>query len=307
MPRFEKWLANVAPDEPVDRVARRALKTRLRAVVWYLQAAGGGEEEAEAVHQLRIWTRRAASTLRLFAPAMPRRAAEKLKRTLRKLRRAAGEVRDCDVYLEQLQDDSHEPRRIIKALQSQRREAQRKLKKRRRKLSRGDRFERQAEAVLADIAWPKRHSSREAPDFAPWCRQQLAALAKDFFALALPAGDAQLHELRKSGKRLRYALELAAAAIPPRVHHRLYEDLSDLQDRLGEVCDHLVAAERIRRWQADAKQGKHQRQLAELLEQEEQGLATARRQFQRWWSAARRGRWQKQWQTLEASSATRSR
>jgi hypothetical protein len=59
MPRFEKWLIGVAASAPADHVARRALTVRLRAVRHYLQMALGGPDEAEAVHQLRIWTRRA--------------------------------------------------------------------------------------------------------------------------------------------------------------------------------------------------------------------------------------------------------
>ena len=100
---------------------------------------------------------------------------------------------------------------------------------------------------------------------------------------------------------LRYALELAAAAIPLRLHRWLYEELSGLQDRLGAVCDRLVAIQQIRDWQAAAKKPKHQRKLAELLASEEQRLAAARRQFRRWWTPARRQRWQHKWQTVAAA------
>ena len=90
MLRFDKWLTKVAADAPVDRVARRALTTRLRAVAWFLHAAGNGDNEAEAIHQLRIWTRRTAAALRLFAPVLTDKPARKLRKSLKKLRRAAG-------------------------------------------------------------------------------------------------------------------------------------------------------------------------------------------------------------------------
>src|SRR5262245_35539503 len=71
MPRFEKWLIGVSASAPVDHVARRALVVRLRAVKHYLDAALSGPDEAEGVHQLRIWTRRAEAALKLFRQAIP--------------------------------------------------------------------------------------------------------------------------------------------------------------------------------------------------------------------------------------------
>lgn len=307
MPRFEKWLVNVAPETPVDRVARKALALRLRAVAWYLDAAIADEDQAESIHQLRIWTRRAAAALRLFAPTLFEKPAKQLKKTLRKLRRAAGAVRDCDVHRQQLQDDSDQPpKRLIAKLNEQHRQARRELKACRKKLLQGHKLERQSAAVLDSIAWPKRHSSCDPPAFAAWCRRQLIDLSHGFFALAAldPTHDRQLHELRKAGKQLRYALELAAAAIPQRTHRHLYDELSALQDRLGAVCDDLVAAQQIRDWQAAEKKPKHQQQLADLLARVEQRLAKSRRQFHRWWSSARRTRWQQQWHAILVPSPT---
>jgi len=298
MPRFDKWLIGVAPMTPVDRVARKALVTRLRAVEHYLEAAIGGDDEAEAIHQLRIWTRRTAAALRLFAPALLAKPARRLRKTLRRLRRAAGLVRDCDVHLEQLRSEAEKPpRRLIANLKHERRIGRRELKSLRNRLQKKERLARRSAAVLDAIAWPKRHSSRAAPEFAPWCREQLAAQGAAFFELAEVAADSdrQLHELRKAGKRLRYALELAAAAMAPRQHRKLYEELSLLQEKLGAVCDHLAKAEQLRDWQAQSKKHQDRQRLGELLAREEQRLALDRRKFHCWWSAARRSRLQTHW------------
>ena len=304
MPRFAKWLIDAAPDAPVDQVARKALTTRLRAVAWYLDAVIGGEDESEAIHQLRIWTRRSDAALRLFAPALADRPARRLRKILRKLRRKAGAVRDCEIQRQQIQDSADRPpRHICSQLDKQHRHARQKLKSLRRRVHKADRLQRRSNDVLEAIAWPKRHSSREAPPFAPWCRQQLAALGQLFFESAAiqPADDRQLHELRKAGKRLRYALELSPAALPPRVHRRLYDELSRLQDRLGAVCDRLVSVEQFRDWESAAHKRKHREQLAMLLSQEDQRLAAARQQFHRWWSGARRARLKRQWEAATAA------
>src|SRR5688572_24408829 len=106
MPRLKKWLTAVGPDVPVTRAARKALTSRLRAVEECLAEAahvsGRSDGDIEAVHQLRIWTRRSAAALRLFKRVLPPRRAKWLKRKLRQIRRAAGEARDCDVLAEQL-------------------------------------------------------------------------------------------------------------------------------------------------------------------------------------------------------------
>ena len=102
MPRFDKWLAEINPDDLVHRVGRKAIRVRLAAVVHFLEEAADKSDRAEAIHQLRIWTRRAAAALRLFEPIVPSTAGKKMKKRLRKIRAAAGQERDCDVLMESL-------------------------------------------------------------------------------------------------------------------------------------------------------------------------------------------------------------
>jgi CHAD domain-containing protein len=226
-----------------------------------------------------------------------------MQKTLRKLRRLAGDVRDCDVYLDRLETaGARPPKSILKGLRQERRAAGKQLKARRRQLQRKDRFDKQVEELLAGIAWPKRHSSREAPPFGFWCRHQIAPLGERLLALAALnlTPDRRLHEFRLAAKRLRYALELAGPAISPRPQQSLYEELSVLQDRLGEVCDHLAAASRLRGWLEESKRAVDERKLSELLTEEERSLTTCRRQFLRWWSPARCARLKQKWEAALA-------
>src|SRR3954468_13985832 len=210
MPRYEKFLAGVSPERRADEVARAAITERLLAVSHYLEKAIGSADEAESIHQLRVWTRRAETALKLFQPALPKTPRKRMQKRLRKLRHAGGAVRDCDVYLSRLEKDSaHAPGPLIKSLRRQRRNSRQELKAIRRRLLKGDRFPTEIARLLEKIAWPKRHSSRDAPEFAAFCRQQLAPLGAEFFDLvdADVNDDATLHALRIAGKRLRYALE----------------------------------------------------------------------------------------------------
>jgi CHAD domain-containing protein len=298
MPHFDKWIRGVKASDAVDQVARRALAVRLQAVGYYLDEALHGADEAEGVHQLRIWTRRAGAALRLFRATIADADHRRMRKLLRKIRRRAGAIRDCDVHLQRLESESERPpKRIIKSLQAERRAARRKLQALRRRLRKDDKLQARAERLLSRIEWPKRHSSRAAPPFASWCRQELAPLAARFFELA--GGDLRrdetLHALRIAGKRLRYALELTASALKPQAGQRLYDELSDLQDRLGEVCDHLAAVGQLRAWMKKEKKPKRARKLRALLDQEEQRQAAARRKLLRWWTPARRERLKRRW------------
>jgi CHAD domain-containing protein len=128
MPRFEKWLRGVSSEAPADEVARAALAERLLAVSHFLEKSIGSPDEEEAIHQLRVWSRRATAALKLFEPGLERKQRRRMKKTLRKMRRAAGAVRDCDVHLERLtQDEAQVPKRIVRALKKQRRKARQEL------------------------------------------------------------------------------------------------------------------------------------------------------------------------------------
>jgi CHAD domain-containing protein len=303
MPRFDKWLSAIPASATVDQVARRALGVRLRAVAHFLDAAVGGQDENEGIHQLRIWTRRAAAALRLFRPALPAGRRRRMKQLLRKLRRRAGAVRDADVHLTRLQAEGRDgPQRVIALLKDDRRHARRKLRRLRGKLRKEDHFAALIERLLDHVAWPKRHSSRTPPPFAPWCREELAPLGARYFELAEAdlQDDAALHELRIAGKRLRYLLELSVAALKPQPARLLEKELSEAQDRLGEICDFLAAIGHLQEWIATAKKHKQARKLHALLAGEQHRQAAARKALLRWWTPARRARLQRLWKAALA-------
>jgi CHAD domain-containing protein len=299
MPRFEKWLTAIGPDAPVTRAARKALRSHLRAVEHLLGEAahvsGRAKDDAEAVHQLRIWTRRAAAVLRLFDEVLPRRRAKWLKRKLRKIRRTAGEARDCDVLAEQLERENVPGlAHTVVPLRQRRRSAERDLAALDKSLVRGGKLRRRGDNLRDKVRWRRRPAE---PEFGPWCRQQLQPLAAELFELAAAdlSRDAALHQLRLAGKRLRYALELAPAALPPATHRRLYDELCDLQDRLGALCDAIVAVGRLREWREGTRDRTARKQLGTAISQRQRELTKSKAGFRRWWTARRRERMRRTW------------
>ena len=89
----DKWAPQVPPDASIAKVAVGALNGRLDAVLNYLpRAALRPQEDAEYVHQLRVWTRRAVAALRLYEDLIPKRQLSWFRKVLRHVRRAANDA-----------------------------------------------------------------------------------------------------------------------------------------------------------------------------------------------------------------------
>src|SRR5438132_5572089 len=95
-----KWIPDLKAETPVADAARHTLTLRLEVVREYLPLAlHEADKDPEHVHQLRVGTRRARAALDIFALCLPQKAYKSARKLLRRLRRAAGEARDWDVFL----------------------------------------------------------------------------------------------------------------------------------------------------------------------------------------------------------------
>ncbi len=90
-------------DEPLVEAGRRVVAVRARAVFDHgdgLFSVG----QAERVHDMRVATRRLRAALEVFAVCFPPKEQRHVLREIRRLARALGERRDCDVQIELLDD-----------------------------------------------------------------------------------------------------------------------------------------------------------------------------------------------------------
>jgi CHAD domain-containing protein len=200
-------------------------------------------DDPEFVHQARVALRRLRSAARLarrwveFPPAL---AAE-----LRWIARRFGAVRDWDVLLA----DTLPPlQRELELPPQVRRRAQREREAARRTLRAALASPRCARLALAALAWSAQPPRPDAPRLRAVAPRSLARLharlfgsARDFEAL--PAQ--RQHRVRIRAKRLRYALDFFAAALPRRAAADYTQRLAALQDELGALNDVAVAAARL--------------------------------------------------------------
>jgi CHAD domain-containing protein len=251
---IDKWVLDVSPDDRPADVAVCALKARLGAVRHWLSRAAQKEDHdnLEGVHQLRVWTRRAAAAMKLFDPFLPRRRAAWLRKQLKRLRGAANEARDLDVLVERLAREWSESqdRSSMNELRDQRSKSRQPIADIYDRLIQDDQFERRIAKLLKGIC-PRGPTTAqlEAQRFGDWARDGLNSFVTKFFEAApgRDADSAALHKFRVRGKRLRYAMELLAGAFSDEFRDKLYPVIETLQDELGELNDHATAQGRLQK------------------------------------------------------------
>ncbi len=220
-----------------------------------LAGAAADGETPEAVHATRVAVRRLRSALSVFRRAVGSPATEAAKAGLQELAAVLGRVRDWDVFLEGIGRDvaaalPEDPRiaRLATAARKQRDAACGAL---RHHLA-SPPF-RQLMVALVQLAalrpWEAEADeargaklAADAEHYATAClaRQHGHMLSPGPDISALPAGE--LHDLRKQGKRLRYAAEFFAPLYGRRSTRRFVRGVSRLQEALGHLNDGAGAA-----------------------------------------------------------------
>jgi CHAD domain-containing protein len=273
--------------------ARHVLTIRLEVVRDHLpDALNKADEDVEYVHQLRVGTRRAAAALRIFKACLPDKAYRAAKKALRRLRRAAGEARDWDVFSLGLQERLQEGRAAER-----------------------DGLECLLGYVVACRCAAQVHLQQSAParlaDFEGLVAETVAAVqgsshSGTLFDLAQPmlldllreldeaaAGDLEdyghLHQVRIVGKRLRYAMEVFADCFAPPFREEKYPAVEEMQEILGRANDSHVAAQRLTtfrqevRGKAPAEWKRLRPGVEGLLRFHQRRLPQERKRFHKWW------------------------
>ena len=232
------------PRDPFDAL-RTLLLRQLHEILAHDPGTRVGKDP-ESLHDMRVAVRRSRALLRA-GRALIATDTDALTSELRWLGKVLGAVRDLDVLIERLHAEaaSLDPAdrtaasRLLRALGRERTRARRTLLNAldgARYLALLDSFE----AALAALEPGTAGATLDA-----LARRQLGKLDRAVRALGPDPADAELHELRKLGKRARYAFELAG-------RNRAVRRAQELQDVLGEHQDAVVAEARLRSLAANA-------------------------------------------------------
>ena len=207
-------------------------------------------EDIEALHQMRVATRRLRATIRVFGLVLPS-VFEELRAELQWAGHELGVVRDLDVQIEGLEklraasswEDAAALRPLIEVIEGDRREERGRLIE----LIDSDRFD----TLVARFS----STLRQGPPFgspapevhafaAPILEKRFERLRRDGRRLRPGSPSAEYHALRIRAKRLRYSLEIFGE-LYGKPAERMTSALKALQDMLGDHQDAEVAIERL--------------------------------------------------------------
>jgi CHAD domain-containing protein len=234
--------------EAASVVLRRRLNTVAESVAKLRDSRDVQVVEPDDIHQVRVSVRRASAAIGVFGPCVSSDGRlRRAKKRLKKLRRAIGTARACDVGLSLLGHD-RKASDVIDAEVLHRLE--RVLSKRRaRSLDRvREALDRFSPGRLK--RWGKRltksivalHDSDVPASVVTLglaARRSLSGLVSEIRALGAADLDqaSGLHELRLAAKRLRYATEVFGPCFEPERLDEAAKLLVRVQDRLGAAND----------------------------------------------------------------------
>ena len=264
-PRGRKRLADqflldgVAPKTPVGRAAGLILIERARPL-FALEAKAVSGEDMDAVHDMRVSSRRVREALALFAPVYPAKDLRRWQKALRRVTASLGAVRDADVFIDAFTalaaSSRSDEQRVALAYLIGLRQGERtvRLERMERRISRLDlarsrkdfaRFARRPRKVVLARAPLAELAARAIPE--------RAATAFGFLGAALtPQNVESQHAMRIAMKRLRYAME-SLACVLGRDFDPLYRAARSFQDALGELHDVDVFVGAVRAARSDPR------------------------------------------------------
>jgi CHAD domain-containing protein len=231
-------------EEPLEAL-RALLRVQLREILAHDPGTRLGADP-ESLHDMRVAVRRSRALLRAGRKLF-RNDVSGLRDRLKALGTVLGAVRDLDVMLEHLSTEAAElpppddaaAERLLGALERERASAREAM------VAALDDAEYLTllDAIERTIGELEPSGSRAS--LAKLARRQLEKVRKSVRALPKRPSDEELHEIRKLGKRARYAAELAG-------QDAVVKRAKTLQDVLGEHQDSVVAEAKLRELAEDA-------------------------------------------------------
>jgi CHAD domain-containing protein len=248
---------DISADDPMSEAGRKTFRFHYRRMLYNEPGTRLGED-IEALHDMRVATRRMRAAFRTFGDYFDPKVMRPLLKGLRQTGQMLGAVRDLDVfraktqvYLESLPESQRAGLDGFLSLMEERRETARQemiayLDSARYARFR-DRFGEFVETkgmaalpVAPGEGEPRPYRVRHVVPVAIY--QRLAAVhAYDEWVNIPHPQTVQLHALRIACKRLRYTLEFFVEVLGPEAK-TLIREVVAMQDHLGEVQDAVVAS-----------------------------------------------------------------
>ncbi|MEJ2698108.1 MAG: CHAD domain-containing protein [Desulfuromonadales bacterium] len=242
------------PDMPAGEAARYILLSLLEA----MRANEEGtlsDKDPEALHDFRVALRRTRSALGQFKRVLPKEALERFRPEFAWLGEVTGPVRDLDVFLlrldnyrQSLPEAFREDLTPLGRFLETRRQGERSRLSDSLASQRYLNLKRDWADFLGSPGGSGEPSEAECPVAelaARRIRKVLRRALREGGGIGKDSPPEELHELRKTCKKLRYLLEFFQELYPPKKIARLISALKTLQDNLGDFQDFQVQSEAL--------------------------------------------------------------
>ncbi|MFD2113683.1 CHAD domain-containing protein [Thiorhodococcus fuscus] len=233
--------------ERADAATKRILAGQFEILIEHLDGARDNQDP-ECLHDLRVATRRTRSALGQIKGVFDEATTADFKSRFAWLQQVTGPTRDLDVYLHGFEDyEASLPPEMRAALEPLRRYLMNRYEAERSRLVAAfdsDAFQRLMldwRAFLAEASPDSVEAPNADREIGALAGERIRRLVKRVRREARGIRDdsppEQLHELRKSCKKLRYLIEFFAPLFPESETRRLIKSLKRLLDGLGVYQD----------------------------------------------------------------------
>lgn len=249
---------------PTDRAgeATRAIQRKLLDTMRRNEAGVIADIDSEFLHDYRVAVRRTRSALSQMKDVLPPQKLDHFREEFGWLGQVTGPTRDLDVYLLQFDDLRQRlPEHLRDRLDPLQAHLVRRQREEQAKLAaalaspRARKLMRQWAAYLDKPAPRRNPPANSALPILVVANQQIwrafRRVAREAAAVVPASPPEEIHEIRKSAKKLRYLMEFYAALYPPVGFKPLVAELKQLQDVLGEYQDLQVQIESLEGYAAE--------------------------------------------------------
>jgi CHAD domain-containing protein len=256
----------IEPDDSMSEAGRKTFRFHFRRMLYNEPGTRMGEDP-EALHDMRVATRRMRAAFRVFDDHFEPKAVAPYLKGLKRTGRALGPVRDLDVlrikiqtYLKSLpESEQNSLDGLLEAWEAQRETARERMTvyldsaKYARFVERFSEFvETEGMGSLPVVPGkedPRPHRVRHVAPMAVYERLAAVRAYDEWVSIPDPPLE-RLHALRIACKRLRYTMEFFREVLGPDTRSAIKE-VVNVQDHLGDLQDAVVATDILRdflRW-----------------------------------------------------------
>lgn len=261
----------------MSEAGRKVLGFHFRRMIAHETGARLGED-IEALHDMRVATRRMRVALELFIPFFKKKAVKPYTNGLRSTTRVLGRVRDLDVFLGKLKDyiaNLPESERLgFEVFLSQWDGKHNKAQSKMIRYLDSDRYQLFTHQFGEFLNTPGEGAKRsktvqpnQVRDLAPIMIYERLAAVRAFEQVLGNATINELHALRMQLKKLRYTIEFFRDVLGPESKD-VIRDIKILQDHLGNLNDADVACQIVNGFIANQEKEQVTLPVHERLNQE---------------------------------------